>query len=635
MEFMRCYGCMEELTDPGAVCPRCGFDNTAGPGQQPNHVLPCGTVLNGQYIVGRSIGQGGFGITYIGLDLHLQTRVCIKEYYPEGAAMRSARQSSLVLWGSSENAQTLRQGRENFVKEARRAVRLRDLRHVVSVWGVFYENETSYIVMDYIEGQTLKKKLVESQRALGERDCIQLLLPVMEDLEQAHLRGIIHRDIKPDNLMLRPNGEVVLLDMGAAKDLSGGSSQSSFLVASQGFSPQEQYRANGLIGPWTDVYAMCATIYYCVSGRLLPTPMERMIQDEMNLSAFTPAVAAVIERGLAINPEQRIQNMGELYAALTAALRGEGGPSRGAEAGPAKTGPSTGPKARSGSGREKGGKARTPTALIAVLAAAVVVVGAAVLLLASRGGSDTVTVKTANTVVQALGRNDDITPEERTLIRQVTEMAEAIAGPSYDGSYYQFEIENTTGRTLEDVSFDMLYYDAGGAVIASYSGGVKKWEPGTSASPRIYCGRTDLDRAELKVEFTVSGGRELKTDYIPIEQTVETVTHVLDNTLPAVIPAKAYNSSGSYVITSFDYRTQSGGTGYYTTFRLGGYMEGGSAGNSYTAIQYKLTDANDAVVASGGVSFPALKDGEKFENVTFSAFNLKAGQYRLTLSAAS
>lgn len=237
---------MEELPVDGAVCPHCGYDNTAGPASQPNHVLPCGTILNGQYVVGRSLGQGGFGITYIGYDLNLETPVCIKEYYPEGAASRAATQSRMVYWGSSANAQGMKEKRINFVKEAQKAVRLRDLPHVVSVWGVFYENETSYIVMEYIPGETLKHHLVKEQRRMSESECVKLLAPVMEDLDKAHQRGIIHRDVKPDNIMLRAgSGEPVLLDMGAAKDLDknaqNGGVPSSTLVVSQGFSPLRRH----------------------------------------------------------------------------------------------------------------------------------------------------------------------------------------------------------------------------------------------------------------------------------------------------------------------------------------------------------------------------------------------------------
>ena len=320
MEFKRCYSCMYTLENPGAVCPHCGYDNTKAPAAQPDYILPCGTVLNGRYVLGKMLGQGGFGISYIAYNLALDTPVCIKEYFPAGAAMRSAVESRLVLWSGGENAEELKRGRESFVKEARKAVKLRDLNHVVKVWDVFYENETAYIVMDYIEGQTLKSWLLRHGKPIGEKTCFAMLEPVMLDLQEVHERGIIHRDIKPDNLMMTPTGNLMLLDLGAAKDLSGGSSQSSYMVASQGFSPMEQYSQGGSIGPWTDVYAMCASLYYCVTGKLLPTPMDRMLSDRWDLSAFSPDTAAVLKKGLAIRPEERIKSMTALRGALQAAI---------------------------------------------------------------------------------------------------------------------------------------------------------------------------------------------------------------------------------------------------------------------------------------------------------------------------
>ena len=320
MEFKRCYRCMEALDTPGAVCRKCGYDNTRDPASQPGHALPCGTVLAGRYVVGRVLGQGGFGITYMAWNLALEIPVCIKEYFPAGAALRSTAQSGAVLWSGGESAEELKRGREGFVKEARKAVKLRDLGHVVKVWDVFYENDTAYIVMDYIEGETLKSWLLRRGSPVDEKTCFSMLEPVMRDLEQVHDRGIIHRDIKPDNLMLTPEGKLMLLDLGAAKDLSGGSGQSSYMVASQGFSPMEQYRKNGSIGPWTDVYAMCATIYYCVTGRLLPTPMDRFSGEATDFSRVSAPVAAVLEKGLALKPEERIRDMAALLSAFQAAI---------------------------------------------------------------------------------------------------------------------------------------------------------------------------------------------------------------------------------------------------------------------------------------------------------------------------
>ena len=321
MEFKRCYGCMRKLDSPGGVCAHCGYDNTADPAGQPNHALPCGTILNGRYVVGKVLGQGGFGITYIGYNLSLEMPVCIKEYFPSGA-MRSSRENRSVYW-SSGDAELLHRGRESFITEARKAVRLNDLDSIVKVWDVFYENETAYIIMNYLEGESLKQWLVRRNMPLDEKSCFELLEPVMRDLREVHERGIIHRDIKPDNLMRTPEGKLILLDLGAAKDLSGGSLQSSYMVASQGFSPMEQYTRHGEIGPWTDVYAMCATIYYCVTGKVLPTPMERMSGEEPVFDRLSPALRPVLRRGLAVRSADRIQDMGELLRSLRAAVTQE------------------------------------------------------------------------------------------------------------------------------------------------------------------------------------------------------------------------------------------------------------------------------------------------------------------------
>ena len=322
MEFKRCYGCMRELDAPGAVCPHCGFDNTSDPGKQPGHMLACGTLLNGRYAVGRFLGQGGFGITYLGFDSWLDVPVCIKEYYPEGGAVRTMPHSGAVHWGSDENAQRLRDCCQSFVSEAQKAGRLQELKHVAGVRAAFYENETAYIILDYVEGETLGDRLVRTQKVLSEAECTALMAPVMQELEQAHGQGIIHRDIKPDNLMYTPAGELVLLNMGAAKDLVTSGQYTSGTTAvravSQGFSPMEQYRAKGTIGPWTDVYAMCATIYYCTTGTVLPTPMERIKGEKVDYSGLTAPFAAVLEKGLAVRPEDRCRSMHALLEELTA-----------------------------------------------------------------------------------------------------------------------------------------------------------------------------------------------------------------------------------------------------------------------------------------------------------------------------
>ena len=315
-----CFSCMRRLNNGSDRCPYCGAENAACAAAQPSHALPCGYVLSGRYLIGRMLGQGGFGITYIGWNPALETRVCIKEYFPEGGAMRTSSQGAAVCWGGSENARNLRAGRESFVREARKAVRLSDLKSVVRVWDVFYDNETAYIVMDYVEGETLKTHLRSRGRTQGETECLAMFGPVLRDLEEVHRRGIIHRDISPDNLMLRPDGSLVLLDLGAAKDLSKGRGQSSFVVAKKGFSPLEQYDEGSEIGPWTDVYAICATLVWCITGKLIPSPINRLNGEALRLDAVSPALAGVLEKGLAIKLEERTQTMGELLRGLQATV---------------------------------------------------------------------------------------------------------------------------------------------------------------------------------------------------------------------------------------------------------------------------------------------------------------------------
>ena len=320
MTTRRCYNCMKELCDADQICPDCGYDNSSP--SQPAQALRCGTVLRERYLIGKMLGQGGFGITYIGYDYTLDTTVCIKEFFPAGGAMRGNDGSGRVYWSAGSTGAARLQEREVFVKEAQKAVKLRNFASVVKVWDVFYENETAYIVMEYIEGVTLKQYLVKRGAVMGAEECLDLLLPVIGDLKGVHDSGIVHRDISPDNLMIREDGKVMLLDLGAAKDMSKGSGQSSMMVAKKGFSPPEQYTEGMSIGPWTDVYAICATIYWCMTGKLLPEAMERMLGDDaLKFPDSIPEVLrAVLRHGLELKPANRIKDMEELESGLKTAL---------------------------------------------------------------------------------------------------------------------------------------------------------------------------------------------------------------------------------------------------------------------------------------------------------------------------
>ena len=269
------------------------------------------------------IGQGGFGLTYIGYDYKLTTPVCIKEYFPSGGAMLGQDGSTRVYWSSGSTGAALKEGRETFVEEAKKAARVRILGSVVSVWDVFNENDTAYIVMEYIKGVTLKDYLKKRGTVMDSEECLGLLLPVIRDLQKVHEKGIVHRDISPDNLMVREDGKILLLDLGAAKDLLKGSEQSTLLITKKGFSPPEQHIEGMPIGSWTDVYAMCATIYWCMTGKMLPDVLYRVSDETLEFPKGMPeAMKEVLEHGLRTKVAERIRDMKELERGFETA-RGE------------------------------------------------------------------------------------------------------------------------------------------------------------------------------------------------------------------------------------------------------------------------------------------------------------------------
>ncbi len=311
-----CYGCMNQKGESDARCPQCGLDETAY--VQPEFALPLGSELHdGKYVVGKVLGQGGFGITYIGIDRTLNLKVAIKEYYPQTLASRHGGTGELT-WHTSVTDRDA--GRESFIKEARNMAKINEIPHLVQVREIFYQNATAYIIMNYIEGETLKAKL-DREGIMHEADCLNLMRPLLDALAEAHASGLIHRDISPDNIMLAHTGKIWLLDMGEAKSLdtlSHNAPQSTHLVIRHGFSPIEQFADAGRIGPWTDVYALSATIYYCLTGKVLPDSLNRLSQDDVTFPASVSAnVRAALQKGFAIKPEDRYQSIAEFQKALT------------------------------------------------------------------------------------------------------------------------------------------------------------------------------------------------------------------------------------------------------------------------------------------------------------------------------
>ncbi len=317
-----CINCLQEKGAAQHICPYCGFDEDSI--EMLQHTLQPRSKLKGRYVIGRVLGEGGFGITYLALDLSLGRPVAVKEYYLAEGMSRDSREATEVTIQSSDR-QTLKickVSRRQFEQEARILAQLSDLPHIVHVHDYFTQNSTAYIVMDYLKGPTLRE-YVRQKGKLSFKEALEILSPVMEDLEKVHLRDILHRDISPDNLKVlqegNPAGQAVLFDFGGSTCLPV--KEKDVVPGKAGFTPIEQ-SMGAKLGPWTDVYAMAATFYFAVTGsaplrageRLLGTvhlPLPRQLNRRI-----TDRQEKVILTGMAVRPEQRYHSMRQFLAAL-------------------------------------------------------------------------------------------------------------------------------------------------------------------------------------------------------------------------------------------------------------------------------------------------------------------------------
>ena len=317
MEMKRCDSCFREYE--GDLCPHCGGAQN-GP-----HQLPVGTVLRDRYKLGRVLGQGGFGITYLGWDTLMQRPIAVKEFYPSGTVFRRTQISTEVQCDNQDMVPHYEYSKERFLREAQALVRFRDIPEIVDIQDFIRENNTAYIIMEYVRGMDLAKYIRLKGGRLSPDETFRILRPIMEALAKVHRGGIVHRDISPDNIILDPMGGAKLLDFGAVRavedpDVDKGLNKSTEAILKQGFAPIEQYNTRGSLGPWTDEYALCATVWYCLTGEIPTEVSLRMAEgidpDWSSIEGLPEHQQKALEKGFRCRAKDRYKTVDELLADL-------------------------------------------------------------------------------------------------------------------------------------------------------------------------------------------------------------------------------------------------------------------------------------------------------------------------------
>lgn len=321
----RCLNCFNLFDivysdkEESEVCPYCGYCEETPP-KELYHLYPGVGLYNNRYVIGTCIGFGGFGITYKAWDNVLETVVAVKEYYPTGLVQRVPGKPQVIIY-TGESKEEYMQGLERFLDEAKNMAKFVDNPNIVHVDAFFEENNTAYLVMEYLPGMTLKSYLKSKGGRIGCEEVIPIADAVITALKEIHAGGIIHRDISPDNIMLCNDGRIKLLDFGAARFSDADQERTRSIILKPGFAPPEQYQAKSKQGPWTDIYALCATVYRAITGVLPDESVNRVIEDTVQspiqiYSDIPERISNTVMKGMSIYPEIRFSNVDELKKAL-------------------------------------------------------------------------------------------------------------------------------------------------------------------------------------------------------------------------------------------------------------------------------------------------------------------------------
>lgn len=307
----RCHNCFQLYKDIDGLCPHCGHSANEM-GKEPYYLKP-GTIIAKRYIIGQALGAGGFGITYKAWDNTLQSIVAIKEFFPVSMVTRIPGEKKVVSF-SAKKENDYAKGLKEFLLEARMMSRFSKNENICNTYSFFEENNTAYIVMEFLHGNSLKDYLKDSGYWPNEEESISIILQVLEGLDAIHKQHIVHLDIAPDNIWILPNGKVKIIDFGAARHTTEKQCTRA-LVVKRGFAPYEQYLEKGNVGPWTDIYAAGATLYYLLTKRVPIESSDRYSGDNLeepsSISLASQNVSNTVMRAMAVETELRYHNVKE------------------------------------------------------------------------------------------------------------------------------------------------------------------------------------------------------------------------------------------------------------------------------------------------------------------------------------
>lgn len=314
LPYDNCPNCFMPING-STICPNCGNDYSKN--KQFAGVLPVFTLLNNRYLVGRVLGKGGFGVTYIAKDIISNNICAIKEYMPSEYSTRSGETQNIVPFSDDKARFVFTHGREKFMEEAKTLLKLRNNPIVVDILDYFTQNNTAYLVMEYLDGQDLRKMARSSGGKLDPEFAKMVFVTIASSLMEIHRMNILHRDLSPENIIVTSNGRIKLIDFGAARNFVSTQNKGMSILLKPGFAPPEQYNAKGTQGPWSDVYALCATFYTLVSGKPLVDALFRYRGEaQPSLASLgcpvTKKTSDVIERGMELDFKRRYKNFKEL-----------------------------------------------------------------------------------------------------------------------------------------------------------------------------------------------------------------------------------------------------------------------------------------------------------------------------------